>query len=88
MLKAHDFYIYHDENRVYARRGQDAPVLAQTCADPQAAADFVQSVLNPDDLRYDHKSLGGLGFGHRSFQERISPRCQEFVEAAYAAADA
>jgi hypothetical protein len=84
MLTQHEFYVYHDENRVYARRREEEAVLARTLDTPQDAHDLVQSIVNPDGLHCKHKSLGEKGFHHPSFQEAISENCREFVEAAYA----
>lgn len=85
MLKQHSHYVYHSENRVYARRGTEDPVLAKTCETAQEAYDFVQSIVNPQKLLPTDAAFGNLGFNHPDFQAAIAGNCKDFVEAAYAA---
>lgn len=86
MLKQHNFYVYYDGNKVMARMGDRAPVVAKTCKTPQDAHDLVQTIVNPTGIKHDHPTLEGKGFHHRAFQEQISANCEPFVKAAYEAA--
>lgn len=86
MLKEHSHYVYHSENRVYARRGSEAPVLATTCESAQDAYELVQSIVNPEKVH--PATFGHLGYNHPDFQAAIGPNCKEFVEQAYSAAPA
>lgn len=88
MLKQHSHYVYHSENRVYARRGEEAPVLATTCESAQEAYELVQSIVNPNKLLPTDPAFEDKGFNHPEFQAQIAPNCQAFVEQAYAAAPA
>ena len=85
-LIQHQFYVYHEENRVMARKRGEAPVVALTLESAQDAHDKVQEIVNPDGIKHDDPSLEGIGFHHLSFQAKISENCREFVEAAYAKA--
>ena len=85
MLKQHQFYVYHQENRVYARRGKEEPVLLEACDTPQAAADLVQSIVNPTFVSERHPAFAGMGYVHPAFQAKISDNCRAAVETAYAA---
>lgn len=78
----HEFYVYHDGADVFARRGSEPPVLAETCESPQAAHDKVQEVVNPTGRPHD--KWGPRGFHEEAFQAAISGNCKEYVEAAYA----
>lgn len=80
----HKHYVYHQEERVYARRGNEEPVLAETLESPQAAFLKVDSIVNPDG--HGHARFGPEGFHHEDFQSKISERCRDYVEAAYAKA--
>lgn len=51
-LKQHEFYVYHTGEKVYARRRDEAPVLAETLKTPQEAAAKVQSVVNPANVHH------------------------------------
>lgn len=85
-LKQHAFYVYHEENRVMARRGAEPPVIAETCKDAQEAHDKVQAIVNPEDLHPHARLLGGPsgpGFLHPEFQVAISENCREYVLSAY-----
>lgn len=82
MLKQHEFYVYYEENRVYARMGEHKPVIAEIMETPQAAHDKVQSVVNPKGL--PSAQIGPKGFNEDSFQKAISDNCRAYVEAAYA----
>lgn len=79
----HPFYVYHEENRVMARRGAEAPVIAETCASPQEAHDKVQAIVNPG--KRSHDSYGPKGFLADEFQSQISGNCEAYVTSAYAA---
>lgn len=80
-LKQHQFYVYHEENRVMARRGSEAPVVAETFETFQEAHDRVQEIVNPTGA--PAAVFGPLGYNHPDFQAKISENCQAYVEAAY-----
>ena len=90
MLKQHEFYVYHSENRVMARMGDQEPVVAKTCKTAQEAHDEVQAIINPQKKLpsdFGKDSIGrDMGFHHPDFQNAISGNCEAFVKAAYAAA--
>lgn len=81
MLKQHKYYVYYDENKVYARMDMRPPVLVMECPNPQDAHDLVQSIVNPDNIH--PSTLGQDGFLSQRFQERISPNCEATVKKAY-----
>jgi len=96
----HEYYLYHEENRVYARMGDKPRVLVKEFAldadhgkdidglpitANQAAHNFVQSIINPDGV--GSHTYGKLGFLHPDFLAQVSPRCEATVKAAYAAAE-
>lgn len=83
MLKQHSHYVYYSENRIMARKGDLAPVVARVCETPQEAHDAVQEIVNPGKLRHDDPSFEGQGFHHPLFQLAISGNCADFVEQAY-----
>lgn len=85
MLKEHKFYVYHDDNIVYARMGERAPVVAFTCENAQDAYEKVQSVINPE--RRSAESFGPEGFNSDEFQVSISENCKSVVKAAYKSKD-
>lgn len=93
MLKQHRYYVYHDGATVFARMEDKAPVVIAECASPQAAADKVQSIINPLKLKHEDLHKGDLekgtadwrGFRHPDFQNAISGNCEKAVKAAYAA---
>lgn len=82
MLTQHEFYVYYDGPKVYARMGEQEPVVVEEFDTAQEAHDRVQSIINPDGLRPEqvHEKLGFLS---PEFQEGISVRCEEYVRAAY-----
>jgi len=99
VTKQHKFYLYHEENRVHARILGQQPVIAKEFpldADYgkdvdglpitpfQAAHDFVQKIINPDDV--EARKFGKLGFLSPEFLSTVSERCEATVKAAYAAA--
>lgn len=51
-LKEHQFYVYHQGEKVFARRRNEEPVLSETLASPQAAHDFIQKVVNPTGIHH------------------------------------
>lgn len=88
MLKQHEFYVYHDENRVMARMGEQAPVVAETLETPQAAHDKAQAIINPTGkAAADFKEIDTLGrekgFHSAEFQDAISGNCEAYVKTAY-----
>jgi hypothetical protein len=83
MLRQHDYYVYYDGSRVYARMGDRPPVLARECKTPQEAHDFVQRIINPEGKR---KEDFAQGFNDPQFQKAISASCEAFVRDAYARA--
>ena len=85
MLKEHKFYIYHDDNIVYARMGERDPVVAYTCENAQEAYEKVQSIINPE--RRSAESFGSQGFNSDEFQTSISENCKSVVKAAYKSKD-
>ena len=80
-LKEHEFYVYYAGKKVFARRGDEAPVVAEVCASPQAAHDRVQEIVNPGGKRPE--AFGPAGFNEAAFQKRVSENCRGYVEAAY-----
>lgn len=95
----HEYYLYHEENRVHARiKGQPPVVVKEFALDAdhgkdiddlpitanQAAHDFVQSVINPRGL--EARKFGKMGFLSPVFLAMVSERCEPVVKAAYAAA--
>ena len=84
MLKQHKYYVYHDAEVVMARADKRESVIVQTCATPQEAADAVQAVVNPTNVK--HFDIGPKGFLEDSFQASISENCKDTVIAAYLAA--
>lgn len=95
MLSQHQFYVYYKKNEVFARMGNQPPVVARKCVSPAVAQEFVQSIINPQRLRpsdFQRRNEKGeivsdLGFNDPEFQKMISPNCEEFVKAAYADAE-
>ena len=83
-LKQHEFYVYHEENRVMARRRTEAPVIAEEYESFQAAHDRVQEIVNP--TKAPAAVFGPLGYNNPDYLAKISENCREFVEAAYAKA--
>lgn len=81
-LKQHEFYVYHSEGVVLARKLGQRPVVAEEFATAQAAHDRVQQIVNPDGLTA--ADLGWAGFNSPKFQNEISDNCRDYVEAAYA----
>lgn len=95
MLKQHQYYVYHEAEKIYARRGEDERVLAETAANPQEAYRKVQKIVNPKglsagDLDEEQTDKDGnvltvnVGFHQKEFQAAISDNCREYVVAAYA----
>lgn len=88
MLKQHAFYVYHDGNKVMARMGDNAPIVAETLDTAQAAYDKVQSIINPtgrapDSFAETNAAGQKMGFLSKEYQDAISPNCEAYVKAAY-----
>lgn len=98
----HEHYLYNEENKVFARTlGQERVLAKEFALDAdhgkdiddlpitanQAAYNYVQAVINPDDVDAQRK-YGKRGFLHPDFLALVSERCRPVVEAAYAAAKA
>lgn len=88
MLNQHQYYVYHEENRVMARMGDNEPVVAETLDTAQAAEMKVQTIVNPegkkpDDFAEVNAAGHKLGFLSKEFQDAISPNCEAYVKAAY-----
>lgn len=81
MLKAHKYYVYHDDNKVFARMEDKEPILLKEFETSGEAYTAVQSVLNPDSK--DCLFWGPEGFNSKAFQESISGSCEKIVKAAY-----
>lgn len=81
MLKQHQFYVYHEGSIVYARMENRDPVIIETSASPQAAADKVQSIVNPQGRKA--VDYGDEGFLSKTFQEQVSANCEKAVREAY-----
>lgn len=88
MLRQHQFYVYHDENRVMARMGVKEPVVAETMQTAQEAHDRVQQIINPTGRTadsFEEKDAYDLkkGFDSFEFQAAISGNCEAYVKDAY-----
>ena len=88
-LSQFKYYVYHDLNKVFGRMDDLAPVLMKEFAldgnhgkddegkpisASQAAHDYMQSIVNPENLRPGHKG---------PYVDNLSDNCESHVKAAY-----
>lgn len=84
----HRYYVYCSGASVFARFENQEPKLVETCSDPQAAYDKVQSIVNPSGAEHTafaevDENGNALGFLSEEFQSQISSNCESVVKAAY-----